>query len=90
MPLERHHNTGSDLSALGSNLANLIVALAGTPASLLVGGLGLANRVVGGAPRKSCGREPACIQYTCNGSVVRHHYRYCCVPPCYGRGRGCS
>ena len=90
MPLRGHHDTGPDLSALGGNLADLIGALAATPASLLIGGLGFANRVLGGSPRETFGCEPACVQYTCTGSVVRHHYRYCCVPPCYGCGRGCS
>ena len=90
MPFEGHHNAGPDLSTLGSNLADLMVALAGTPASLFVGGLGLANRVLGGASRESCGCEPACVQDTCHGAVVRHHYRTCCVPPGYGCGRGCS
>jgi hypothetical protein len=90
MRLEGRQDARSDLSALRSNMVDLIGALAATPASLLVGGLGFANRILGRAPRQSCGREAACVQYTCNGSVVRHHYRCCCVPPCYGCGRGCS
>jgi hypothetical protein len=90
MPLERRHDARSDLSALRSNMVDLIGALAATPASLLVGGLGFANRVLGGAPRQNCGCEAACVQYACHGRVVRHHYRCCCVPPCYGCGRGCS
>ena len=90
MAFEGHHNTGPDLSALGNNLASLIEALAGTPASLFLGGLGLANRVMGGAPRERCQCGAPCVQYTYGGAVVRHHYRFCCVPPCYRCAGDCS
>lgn len=90
MAFEEHHTTIPGLPVLGNNLANLIIALVGTPASLVVGGLGIANRVLGGASRETTKNEAGCVQYTCDGAVVRHHYRYCCVPPCYRCTRDCS
>jgi len=90
MAFEGYHDAGTDLSALGGNLADLIVALAGTATSLVAGGMGFANPLMGGASSVSCRCGAAGVQYTLDGGIVRHHYRYCCVPPCYGCTRCCS
>lgn len=88
MSREGHSPAGSDLSDLGDNLANLVVSLAGTPAALIAGAMGFANRILNGPGGNGCGCAPH-TEYRCDGAMVRHHHDCCHVPPNYGCGRGC-
>jgi hypothetical protein len=88
MSFEGRSPAGSDLYDLGNNLANLVVGLAGTPATLVAGAMGFANRILNGPGRNGCGCGPR-IEYQCDGAIVRHHCHCCHVPPDYGCGRGC-
>ena len=88
MPLHDHRSATPDISALGANLAALAVALTST--AIFTGSFAFRRvaRLAGGEPRRqACGCEASRIQIACDGSVVRHHYSCCCVPPCYGCGR---
>lgn len=75
------------LSELGDNLAALAGAGVALPLVFMAAGWGLARRMLGDTPR--CGGGTVYIERTCNG-IVRHHYRCCCVPPCYGCDGCCT
>jgi hypothetical protein len=90
MPFEEQREQGADLSDIGGNFANLAIALAAMPLALMTGGLGIANHVIAVATGDTPGCKPGHVEYTCDGGIVRHHYRTCCVPPCYGCGGCCT
>lgn len=79
--------TGPAFAELGDNLVELAAASAAIPFSLALGMAGLVGRLLHGTPRHH--GEHVHIQRTCDG-IVRHHYRCCCVPPCYGCGGCCT
>jgi hypothetical protein len=70
------HDHPADLPALGHNLVDLVRAMIGTGLSLAAFSLAAPRTTIG----ILTGRDDEC-------SCVRHHYRCCCEPPCYGCGR---
>ena len=75
----------SDFPELGANLMRFAGALAGTTISVLTRRFGGQSGIGGpwqAAP--SAAHAHSNITVTCGGNIVRHHYRCCCVPPCYG------
>jgi len=82
----------SDFPELGANLMRFAGALAGTTISVLTRRFAGRNGVGGlwqamPAPRQaapSAAHAHLNITVTCDGNIVRHHYRCCCVPPCHG------
>ena len=86
MPPERHRDTNPDLAELGANLAGFVGTLAGTAIFLFARGFvvrQLADRLTGSSPHEMRSHGIAHVQ-SCGSSVVRHHYRICCVPPRHG------
>jgi hypothetical protein len=87
MPLQRHCDEARGLPALGANVASLAGALAATAVSVFARAFAArrrGTRLMEGTPREPCCHGASSVTFTCDGHVVRHHYRYCCVPRCYG------
>ena len=83
-----HGETERGLPALGSNLVALVQAMGSVAGASLHLGASIARGVAGNVlemlptdPRRGGGPLPPSH---CAGGIVRHHYRYCCVPPCHG------
>jgi hypothetical protein len=81
----RSHSDGCGAAApAGPGLDDLVADAAGLSLALLGGGVSAARRVI---ERLAWGRPCRCESTRgCAGEccVVRHHYRYECVPPCLG------
>lgn len=86
MGSHRHHH---HLSAIPGNVADFATALGRLPYALVWGGIGIANKFLAGPPESGCGCGPR-IERCPDGSIIRHHYRVCCVPSRHRCGGSCT
>jgi hypothetical protein len=88
MTAQWHGDVDRGLPALGSNLAALVQAMATMAGASAHVGVSIARGVAGNwlgiAPAQPWRSGRAMPPSRCAGGIVRHHYRYCCIPPCPG------